>query len=106
MYAGGLSYFSSGRFRCGLKVGASWAEAVESAMSENRQINGPSETVERLISVGVVRTLNYESEYESRISNRLAGAVPNRERLPCREFYLRIFDNKAETRILAGEVEL
>jgi hypothetical protein len=40
IYAGGLSYFSSGRFRCGLNVGASWAEAAVKATSENRQAIG------------------------------------------------------------------
>jgi hypothetical protein len=34
IYIGGMSYFSRGRFRCGLNVGANWAEAVENAISE------------------------------------------------------------------------
>ena len=34
MYAGGLSYFSKGSFWRGFQVGASWAEALESAIVE------------------------------------------------------------------------
>src|SRR5438552_3385468 len=38
MYAGGLSYFSSGSFRGTLYVGASWAEALASPDNKTRQI--------------------------------------------------------------------
>jgi len=34
MYIGAISYFSSGRFWRGFQVGASWAEALESAIVE------------------------------------------------------------------------
>src|SRR5262245_57008843 len=37
--AGGLSYFSSGSFNGAMLTGASWAEAISRAASENRQIN-------------------------------------------------------------------
>ena len=48
--AGGLSYVSSGSPRGAGRVGASWAEALAKAVSENRQINGIAvETVEDLI---------------------------------------------------------
>jgi len=50
MYAGGLSYFSSGAPRDAGSVGASWAEAAVKAASETRQTNGIAvETVEDLI---------------------------------------------------------
>ena len=53
--AGGLSYFSNGSFKGGMLTGASWAEAVARAASENRQINKLMlETVEDLIC-GVYR---------------------------------------------------
>src|SRR5438105_12730461 len=38
MYAGGLSYFSSGSFRGTLYVGASWAEALASPDNKTKQI--------------------------------------------------------------------
>src|SRR6266436_1489747 len=38
MYAGGLSYFSSGSFLGTLRVGASWAEAAASPDSKTRQV--------------------------------------------------------------------
>jgi hypothetical protein len=38
MYAGGLSYFSSGSFLGTLRVGASWAEAAASPDSKTKQI--------------------------------------------------------------------
>jgi len=53
--AGGLSYLSSGSFRRGSYAGASWAEALAGAASENKQINKLMlETVEDLIC-GVYR---------------------------------------------------
>src|SRR6266496_6255311 len=42
MYAGGLSYLSSGSFRGALRVGASvWPEALASASSKVRQMKKP-----------------------------------------------------------------
>jgi|SRR6266404_833675 len=38
MYAGGLSYFSSGSFLGTLRVGASWAEAAASPDSKTKQV--------------------------------------------------------------------
>jgi hypothetical protein len=38
MYAGGLSYFSSGSFLGTLRVGASWAEALASPDRKSKQV--------------------------------------------------------------------
>jgi hypothetical protein len=38
MYMGGMSYFSKGFFWRGFQVGASWADAAESAISRATQV--------------------------------------------------------------------
>jgi len=48
MYAGGISYFSSGSVRSGLPVGVC-PEAVASEISELKQVNMVTEAVEDLI---------------------------------------------------------
>src|SRR6266853_1898467 len=56
--AGGLSYVSSGSFRGGSRVGASWAEAVASEARKARQIKRfVAEAVDDLIRWSVVEAL-------------------------------------------------
>jgi hypothetical protein len=53
--AGGLSYFSNGSFNGGMLSGASWAEAMAKAASENRQINKLMRGVVEDLICGVYR---------------------------------------------------
>lgn len=74
MYIGAISYFSSGRFWRGFQVGASWAEALESAIVEiaiRITVDNPSLRRDSLFFMGF-----YELElYPRRASSDAATTV-------------------------------
>src|SRR2546429_2331083 len=97
--AGGLSYFSSGSFGAGSRVGTSWADALDTAISTIRQINElAGETVEYLMPSSEYRTGESSKRFTTVQSRTTSLALLLNENSDFVENYLRYFGDIIESR--------